>query len=536
VEVKPPITLGQLFDRLGFTLLSVAGQRLDAGGAVRSLAIHDALDPQPISTDALVLGVGLSDGQQASTLIRAVESANVAGVVLRESLVSDPAVLTAIDETGVAVFGLLSGASWIQVTSILMSALGLVDDRPVVAEMVGDSESDLFALANSIAVLVHGPVTIEDTSSRIVAFSANQDKADDARKESVLGLQVPETYSSTLQKRGAFQQIYASATPVFIESLGRGVRPRVSMRLQVGGEILGSIWVVVDGPLSLQRQQGLVEAANVVALIILRARVTNDSALRIRSALVSSLLDGDTGVRQSAMRSGLGMGRVCVLALGVSTESGADSELDLQRLSSVFNMYLRAAHPHAQAALLNETIYAVLPLEKQDADSRAKDCARDFVARIRQSTRVLAGVGTVVADVTQLPKSRQDADMVLRVLRTPSSQSSETRVASMADVQVESLLLRMTDLLNNSHEPMTGSLATLVEYDSVHNSDLVETLNSWLEFFGDVAGAADSLHVHKNTFRYRLRRLSEIAGIDLSDPIERFGLMLQLRLLSYSIG
>ena len=536
MELRAPITLGQLVDRLGFTLLSVAGRRLDPGVAVGSLTIHDSLDPQPLPHGAMVLGVGLSDGNQASALIREVQSANVAGVVIRDSLTSDPVVLAAIEETGVAVFGLLNGASWIQVTSILTSALGLVDDGPISADMVGDSESDLFVLANSIAALVDGPVTIEDASSRITAFSSNQDKADNARKESVLGHQVPETYSSALRKRGTFQQIYASATPVFIESLGDGVRPRVAMRLQVGGEILGSIWVVVDGPLSPQRQQGLVEAANVVALNILRARVSSDSALRMRSALVSSLLDGGTTARESAMRSGLAMGPICVLALGVSTEIGADSELDLQRLSSAFTMYLRAAYPHARAALLGQTIYAVLPVGKQNANSRALDCAREFVERIPQSTPVLAGVGTVVADVTQLPRSRQDADMALRVLRSPRSRFAQSRVASTADVQIDSLLLRMIDLLNNAHEPVAGPLATLMEHDAAHNADLVETLRTWLEFFGDVAHAAESLHVHKNTFRYRLRRLSEIAGIDLADPNERFGLMLQLRLFNYPIG
>jgi DNA-binding PucR family transcriptional regulator len=45
-----------------------------------------------------------------------------------------------------------------------------------------------------------------------------------------------------------------------------------------------------------------------------------------------------------------------------------------------------------------------------------------------------------------------------------------------------------------------------------------------------VIAAAAKLHIHKNTLRYRLRRLTEIAGLDLSDPDTRLGLMLQLRI------
>ncbi|WTU53175.1 helix-turn-helix domain-containing protein [Streptomyces sp. NBC_00057] len=36
--------------------------------------------------------------------------------------------------------------------------------------------------------------------------------------------------------------------------------------------------------------------------------------------------------------------------------------------------------------------------------------------------------------------------------------------------------------------------------------------------FGDAAAAAAAVHIHPNTFRYRLKRLAVVAGIDLSDP------------------
>ncbi len=38
--------------------------------------------------------------------------------------------------------------------------------------------------------------------------------------------------------------------------------------------------------------------------------------------------------------------------------------------------------------------------------------------------------------------------------------------------------------------------------------------------------------MHPNTFRYRLRRLAEVAQLDLSDPEARFAAMLQLRVIA----
>jgi DNA-binding PucR family transcriptional regulator len=75
-----------------------------------------------------------------------------------------------------------------------------------------------------------------------------------------------------------------------------------------------------------------------------------------------------------------------------------------------------------------------------------------------------------------------------------------------------------------------GPLARLVAYDEQHHVNLLETLVAYLDAFGDVSMAAKAVHVHANTFRYRLRRLSAIGGLDLDDPDTRFSLMLRLRL------
>jgi DNA-binding PucR family transcriptional regulator len=69
-----------------------------------------------------------------------------------------------------------------------------------------------------------------------------------------------------------------------------------------------------------------------------------------------------------------------------------------------------------------------------------------------------------------------------------------------------------------------------VAHDAENGSDLLPTLAAYLDAFGNVNDAAASVQVHPNTFRYRLRRLSEIAGLDLADPGARLAVMLQLKL------
>ncbi|WP_327011743.1 helix-turn-helix domain-containing protein [Dactylosporangium sp. NBC_01737] len=55
-------------------------------------------------------------------------------------------------------------------------------------------------------------------------------------------------------------------------------------------------------------------------------------------------------------------------------------------------------------------------------------------------------------------------------------------------------------------------------------------MRAWLDAFGDTVAAAAAMYVHPNTFRYRLRRVTEVGPLDLHDPDARFAAMLELRL------
>jgi hypothetical protein len=94
------------------------------------------------------------------------------------------------------------------------------------------------------------------------------------------------------------------------------------------------------------------------------------------------------------------------------------------------------------------------------------------------------------------------------------------------------LLLELRDLAAAHGDRPTGPTALLFAYDEQHGTRLAETLRAWLDAFGDVAAASAAMFVHPNTFRYRLRRLTAVSGIDLTDPDQRFAAMLQLRVIT----
>ena len=55
----------------------------------------------------------------------------------------------------------------------------------------------------------------------------------------------------------------------------------------------------------------------------------------------------------------------------------------------------------------------------------------------------------------------------------------------------------------------------LVAYDEQYETDLVQTVEAFLEADGNVAGTAQRLFTHRHTIRYRLERVRELSGLDV---------------------
>jgi len=69
----------------------------------------------------------------------------------------------------------------------------------------------------------------------------------------------------------------------------------------------------------------------------------------------------------------------------------------------------------------------------------------------------------------------------------------------------------------------------LVVYDEQYATDLVQTVEAFLEADGNVAGTAARLFTHRHTIRYRLERVRELSGLDVGSTDGREKLSLGLK-------
>jgi sugar diacid utilization regulator len=73
------------------------------------------------------------------------------------------------------------------------------------------------------------------------------------------------------------------------------------------------------------------------------------------------------------------------------------------------------------------------------------------------------------------------------------------------------------------------TVAPLVAYDEQYETELVRTLETFLDADGNVAGAAERLFTHRHTVRYRLERVRELTGLDVGSTDGRERLSLGLK-------
>jgi len=99
------------------------------------------------------------------------------------------------------------------------------------------------------------------------------------------------------------------------------------------------------------------------------------------------------------------------------------------------------------------------------------------------------------------------------------------------------LLTAISEDPSELHRFFDETVAPLIGYDEQYETELVRTLDTFLDEDANVARTAERLFTHRHTIRYRLERVRELTGLDVgsTDGRERLGLGLKaMRVLGMS--
>ncbi|MCT2594148.1 PucR family transcriptional regulator ligand-binding domain-containing protein [Streptomyces sp. N2-109] len=166
-------------------------------------------------------------------------------------------------------------------------------------------------------------------------------------------------------------------------------------------------------------------------------------------------------------------------------------------------------------------------------DSTELDAA-ELVASIReplerglaQDGRLSVGVSAAVHSAEGLRGALEEARHARRVA---AAHSGRVRAAGHAELASHVLLLPFVP--DDVRRAFTARLLQpLRDYDQRHRAELLPTLEAFLASDGSWTRCASRLHLHVNTLRYRMGRIEQLTGRDLSRLEDKLDFFLALRM------
>lgn len=374
--------------------------------------------------------------------------------------------------------------------------------------------SDIFSFCNRLAWQVGGPILIHDASWGVVAHSTLNQPIDTHREASILQRAVPDGDAEAHVITEATAHILAGDDVFFIDAIPGVQDSRVVAVVRVLGVPVGTIWAAASaGPLHPDVEEFMAAAAKQASLLF---EVQEDLRRRQRDRFVSLLLAGSHDEHLLAQYLGVAPNTPIRV---VAVHYGDDADLQHQ-VEQVLPTLLAAIPADSLTMHGEERVY--IAFYGQDAHMSSRKFAEDMA---RADERLLIGGGRVGRRLGHAVHSRRDADSVIAYLRrTPGVQLGSTRL-----LRSKLALMRVAESLAAMHEPFDGPLQLLSGLEEADRTEAIAVLNAYFASNGNISEAARQIHVHPNTFRYRLAKISDILTVDLEDREDR--LMVELDLL-----
>ncbi len=368
-----------------------------------------------------------------------------------------------------------------------------IHDRLTRVAVAGEGQH---GIALAVHELTGRPVAIEDRYGNLIA-EAGLSSTDPYPKD------VPDRRERLLRR---------------LREAGEPVRDggRLLVLARAGDQDLGVI--ALGGSEASGDDVVLEHAATVLALELAHLRGIAEAELRLRRDLVEELLSGTDveSARERAHALGYDLDRPHRVLVVTCSAQRTDPD-------ALFHAVRRAARDHDIGSLLVARSGAIAVLSDNDADwERFREAIE---ADLGAGCACRIGVSSPCNRPDDFPRAQGQAQLALKM---QASTNSPEQVTVFEDLGVYKLLAEIADI--GSVEGFVQRwLGPLLDYDTGKNGQLVETLTAYLESGGSYDATARAISTHRSTLRYRLQRVREITGYDLTDPNTRFNLQLATR-------
>jgi sugar diacid utilization regulator len=176
--------------------------------------------------------------------------------------------------------------------------------------------------------------------------------------------------------------------------------------------------------------------------------------------------------------------------------------------------------------MIGAEVLVLVPGGEEAVAARAADAVLGEMESALAGYAFALGRSRVAQDAGELPRAASEALLAANVAQgSPDG-------AALAFDQTGAYRLLLSAMSENPSELQrfyAETVEPLVAYDEQYETDLLLTLETFLEADGNVAGTAQRLFTHRHTVYYRLERVRELSGLDVSSSDGREKLSLGLK-------
>jgi purine catabolism regulator len=305
--------------------------------------------------------------------------------------------------------------------------------------------------------------------------------------------------------------------PDHAEIAGRSLVLPVSIR----GRGAPQAWLVAardTGGLGDFERLILQQAVTVVALELMRQRAMRDTERRLAGDVLAEALTGRLSEAELSTRLrpfGVGGNAAVLVFAGREGAPPASAEADLDR-------FLGDTGVGALVASRERLLCAVVDASQGDPVGLAGRARETLVAEHGE----LRAAASRPAPVGSLRRSFHEARCALEAAALANGASPP--VASYRDLGAFQLLLSLQD--DDALRLYCDSvLGPLEDASGEYGDELIRSLEAFIEQNGQWERAARELYCHRHTLRYRIRRVEQLTGRDLSTARDRIEFWLALR-------
>jgi DNA-binding PucR family transcriptional regulator len=249
----------------------------------------------------------------------------------------------------------------------------------------------------------------------------------------------------------------------------------------------------------------------------------------VRALLTREITDrGDIQARAAELGADLSAGAGVLIARAVPHVAQ-----DGEWRGRVLAIALRAVRAVSSGALAAEgasegeaaDVIAVVPADGDERLARGADALANELETGLTGFTVGVARSRIAADPVDLFRAGQEALLAANV-----GEAEGARVLAFEDTGAYRLLLpAMSEDPAELERFYSETVEPLLAYDEQYETELVTTVETYLENDGNIAATAQQLYTHRHTIRYRLERARELCGHDVTatEGREKLGLGLK---------